>query len=97
LVHHTAKSISVEDVIMLINYRHGQNGIILRVKILDASRTDGGGLLGLAHSSTGLAISTIADNESSPTSYTSAGGRSRRSRRWGRIRRRRRVAADCAR
>jgi hypothetical protein len=68
------KSLSLEEAIMLINYRHGQSGVILRVKILDAMSTSGGGLVGLTHSTTGLAISTIADNESSPVSYTSAGG-----------------------
>lgn len=59
---------------MLIGYRNGQGGIILRIKILDASRTDGGGLAALTHTTTGLVISTIADSESAPTSYSSAGG-----------------------
>lgn len=58
---------------MLIGYRRGQGSIVLRVKILDSTSTEGAGLTGLAHNSSGLRIGTIADNESSSTAYTSAG------------------------
>lgn len=59
---------------MLIAYKHGQTGIILRLKILDASKADGSGLTGLTFNSSGLLISTIADSESAPTSYDATGG-----------------------
>lgn len=54
---------------MLISYRNGQSGVVLRVKILDKTRDDGGGLPGLNSTSAGLVVSTIADNESTPISY----------------------------
>lgn len=56
----------------LISYKNGQGSIILRVKILDSSLTTGGGLTGLTSASSGLIISTIADNEASATVYTVA-------------------------
>lgn len=59
---------------MFMQFKRGQGSIILRVKILDSSLTTGGGLAGLTSASAGLRISTIADNESSPVSYTVAGG-----------------------
>src|SRR5690348_12850576 len=59
--------------IMLIGYKRGQGSIVLRVKILNSSVSTGAGLTGLTFSSTGLIISTIADNESSATAYTVAG------------------------
>src|SRR5437899_2807808 len=59
---------------MLQIFKNGQGSIILRVKIRDSSKTTGAGLTGLTNSSTGLVISTIADNESSATVYTSAAG-----------------------
>ena len=58
---------------MLISYKRGQGSIVLRVKIRDSSASTGAGLTGLTNASTGLIISTIADNESSPTTYTVAG------------------------
>jgi hypothetical protein len=58
---------------MLIDYTLGQTSIVLRVKILNSSVTTGAGLTGLTNASSGLIISTIADNESSATTYTVAG------------------------
>lgn len=58
---------------MLIAYRRGQGSIILRVKILDSSVATGAGLAGLTSASSGLRISTIADNEASATAYTAGG------------------------
>jgi hypothetical protein len=57
---------------MLISYTNGQTSVILRVKIRNSSVSTGAGLTGLTNASTGLIISTIADNESSPTVYTVA-------------------------
>ena len=51
---------------------NGESGIILRVKILDSSKTDGSGLTGLTSASSGLIISTIADTEAAAIAYTSA-------------------------
>lgn len=47
--------------------------MVLRVKLRDSSVTTGAGLTGLTSASTGLVISTIADNEASATAYTVAG------------------------
>lgn len=58
---------------MLQTFKNGQNSVILRVKLLDSSKTDGSGLTGLTSASTGLIISTIADNEATATAYTVAG------------------------
>ena len=58
---------------MLISYKRGQGSIILRCKIRDSSVSTGAGLTGLAYNSTGLRVSTIADNEASATVYTVAG------------------------
>ncbi len=58
---------------MLISYANGQTSVVVRVKIRNSSVATGAGLTGLAYNSTGLIISTIADNESSPTTYTVAG------------------------
>ena len=57
---------------MLIDFKRGQGSIIIRVKILDSSVSTGAGKTGLAYNTSGLIISTIADNESSPTVYTVA-------------------------
>ena len=57
---------------MLISLRHGQSGVILRIKILDATKSDGSGLTGLSSSSSGLVISTIADSEATPVVYRTA-------------------------
>ncbi len=53
--------------------KNGQTSVVLRVKLLDSSSTVGAGLAGLTSASSGLIISTIADNEASATSYTVAG------------------------
>lgn len=53
---------------------NGITGVIIRVKILDTSKTDGSGLAGLTSASSGLVISTIANNEATPTVYTVAAG-----------------------
>ncbi len=58
---------------MLQTFKNGQGSIVLRVKLLDSSSTTGAGLTGLLFSSTGLIISTIADNEATATAYTAAG------------------------
>src|SRR5687767_11917255 len=58
---------------MLIPYKRSQASVILRVKIRDSSQSDGRGLTGLTSASTGLRISTIADNEATATAYTVAG------------------------
>lgn len=58
---------------MLISYKRSQTSVILRVKIRDSSQSDGRGLTGLTSASSGLRISTIADNESAATAYTVAG------------------------
>lgn len=58
---------------MLIGYKRGQGSIVLRVKILNSSVSTGAGLTGLTSASSGLIISTIADNESTATAYTVAG------------------------
>jgi hypothetical protein len=58
---------------MLMTYKRGQGSIVLRVKLLDSSATTGAGKTGLTSSSSGLIISTIADNEASATVYTQAG------------------------
>jgi len=57
---------------MLIGYKRGQGSIVLRVKILNSSVATGAGLTGLSSASSGLIISTIADNESTATAYTVA-------------------------
>lgn len=57
----------------LIAYKRGQGSIVLRVKILNSSVTTGAGLTGLTSASSGLIISTIADNEATATAYTAAG------------------------
>lgn len=58
---------------MLISYSNGQTSVVLRVKIRNSSVSTGAGLTGLAYNSSGLIISTIADNEASATTYTVAG------------------------
>lgn len=56
-----------------VAFKNGVTSVILRVKLLDSSSTTGAGKTGLTFSSSGLIISTIADNEASATVYTSAG------------------------
>lgn len=57
---------------MKLAVKNGVTSLVLRVKILDTSVTTGAGKTGLSHSSSGLIISTIADNEATPTVYTQA-------------------------
>ena len=57
---------------MKLAVKNGITSLILRVKILDTAVTTGAGKTGLSHSSSGLIISTIADNEATPTVYTQA-------------------------
>src|SRR4051812_35048220 len=56
-----------------LHRRNGSQSNIFRFKLLDSASTTGAGKTGLAYNSSGLIISTIGDNESSPTVYTSAG------------------------
>lgn len=58
---------------MLIGYKRGQGSVVLRVKIFDSSVSTGAGKTGLTSASSGLVISTIADNEASATTYTATG------------------------
>lgn len=58
---------------MLISFKRSQTGIVVRFKILDSSQVDGRGLAALDFESSGLIISTIADNEATATAYTVAG------------------------
>jgi hypothetical protein len=58
---------------MLKAVLRGTTSVIIRVKILNSSVTTGAGLTGLTSASSGLIISTIADNEATPTTYTVAG------------------------
>lgn len=58
---------------MLQTFKNGQGSIVLRVKLLDSSSTTGAGLTALTSASSGLIISTIADNEATATAYTVAG------------------------
>lgn len=60
---------------MLQTFKNGQGSIVLRVKLLDSSATTGAGLTGLTSGSSGLIISTIADNEATATAYTVAGSK----------------------
>lgn len=57
---------------MKLAVKNGITSLILRVKILDTAVTTGAGKTGLTHSSSGLIISTIADNEATATVYTQA-------------------------
>ena len=57
---------------MLQTFKNGQTSVVLRVKLLDSSVATGAGLTGLTSASSGLIISTIADNEATATAYTVA-------------------------
>lgn len=57
---------------MLIDFHLGQGSIVLRIKVRDSSVTTGAGLTGLTSASSGMIISTIADNEATATVYTVA-------------------------
>ena len=52
---------------------NGDTSRIERVFLPDSSSTTGAGLIGLDETSSGLIISTIADNEATPTVYTQSG------------------------
>jgi len=54
---------------MLLSVKHSSQGVIVRVKLLDSSQTDGRGLTGLTNASSGLVISSIADVEAAATVY----------------------------
>jgi hypothetical protein len=56
---------------MLIDFKTGATGIVLRLKVLSTA-TPGTGLTGLTGTSAGLVISTIADAEAAATAYTAA-------------------------
>jgi hypothetical protein len=56
-----------------LQIRLGSTSNILRIFLADSASTTGQGKTGLTFSSSGLIISTIADVEASPTTYTSAG------------------------
>lgn len=57
---------------MLQTFKNGQGSVVIRAKLLDSSSTAGAGLTGLTNASSGLIISTIADNEATATVYTVA-------------------------
>ena len=57
---------------MLLDIKNGQTSVVLRVKLLNSSVTTGAGLTGLTSASSGLIISTIADNEQTAIAYTVA-------------------------
>lgn len=58
---------------MLQTFKNGQTSPVLRVKLLNSSSTTGSGLTGLTSASSGLIISTAADNEATATVYTVSG------------------------
>jgi hypothetical protein len=51
---------------------NGVTGVICRIKIADPTSTTNGGKTGLAYNTSGLIISTVANNESGATAYTGA-------------------------
>ena len=59
---------------MLLWATFDQNGVIVRVKILDSAATDGSGKTGLTSASAGLIAAVIGDSEATTTAYTQAGG-----------------------
>ena len=54
-------------------YGVSPTSVILRVKLMDSSKTTGAGLTGLVYNSTGLNISTMKTADATTTSYTQAG------------------------
>lgn len=58
---------------MLIDFKNGQTSVVLRIKLQDSTVTTGAGKTGMSSTSSGLIISTIADNEATATAYTVAG------------------------
>ena len=57
---------------MKLSVENGITSLVLRIFVQDTSLTNGGGKTGLDHTSTGMQLSLIADNESSATVYTVA-------------------------
>ncbi len=57
---------------MLYPVKNGQTSVVFRVKLRNSSVSTGAGLTGLTSTSSGLIISTIADNEATATAYTVA-------------------------
>ncbi len=57
-----------------VTWKNGITSVVLRVRIPDVTSVIGGGKTGLTSASAGLIVSTIADNEATPTNYTQAGG-----------------------
>lgn len=57
---------------MKLAVENGITSLILRVFIQDSSSTTGAGKTGLSHTSTGMIIALIADNEATATLYTVA-------------------------
>lgn len=53
----------------LLSVSYSQGSYVLRFKLLDSSVTTGAGLTGLDHTSAGLIIATICDNEATTTRY----------------------------
>lgn len=53
--------------------KNGETSVRLRVTLYDSASPTGGGLTGLLHTTTGLIISTICENEAAATAYTTAG------------------------
>lgn len=51
-------------------FKNGQTSVVLRVKMLDSTVSTGAGKTGLTNATSGLIISTIADNEATATTYT---------------------------
>jgi hypothetical protein len=56
-----------------LSFKNGQTSLMFRIRILDTTSVLGAGKTGLTFSSSGLIISTIADNEASATTYTQSG------------------------
>lgn len=57
---------------MKLSLSNGITSLVLRVKIRDTASITGGGKTGLTSASSGLIISTIAENEATATAYTVA-------------------------
>lgn len=53
--------------------KNGATSNIMRIFLMDSTSTTGAGKTGLTSASSGLNISTIADNEATATTYTAAG------------------------
>jgi hypothetical protein len=53
----------------MVFFKNGQTSVIVRVKLRDSSSTTGAGLTGLTSASSGLIVSTIAENEAATTRY----------------------------